>query len=133
MEEKAMDTLYTEYLELRALRDKLRHTYEAEDKLLEDKMLSIESTMLDVLNAANANSISTDVAVVMRRVSRRYNPTNWDDIYKLVAKYEAYGLLHKRIHDTNMKDFLDQHPEEYPASLNVDSRYAVTVRRQSST
>jgi hypothetical protein len=32
-----------------------------------------------------------------------------------------------------MKDFLEQHPDEYPAGLNVDSRYAVTVRRKSST
>jgi hypothetical protein len=69
----------------------------------------------------------------MRRVTQRYNPTNWDAVYKLIERHSAYGLLHKRIHDGNMKDFLDQHPDEYPAGLNVDSRYAVTVRRKSST
>jgi hypothetical protein len=32
-----------------------------------------------------------------------------------------------------MKQFLEEHPDEYPAGLNVDSRYAVTVRRKTST
>jgi hypothetical protein len=30
-----------------------------------------------------------------------------------------------------MKDFLEEHPDEYPAGMNVDSKYAVTVRRKN--
>ena len=133
MAEKAMDELSTKYLELRLKRDHLKHEWEAQDAKIAEDMYKIEVSMLDVMNETNASSISTDNAVVMRRVMQRYNPTNWDAIYKLIEKHGAYGLLHKRIHDGNMKDFLDQHPNEYPAGLNVDSRYAVTVRRKSST
>ena len=67
----------------------------------------------------------------MRSVRRRYMPTNWDAVYKLIEKHKAFSLLEKRVHNGNMKDFLDEHPDEYPAGLNVDSRYAVTVRRKN--
>jgi len=133
MTDKAMDELSAEYLELRLKREHLKHEWEAQDTKIADEMDKIETAMLDVLNETNASSISTDNAVIMRRVTQRYNPTNWDAVYKLIERHSAYGLLHKRIHDGNMKDFLDQHPDEYPAGLNVDSRYAVTVRRKSST
>jgi hypothetical protein len=53
-------------------------------------------------------------------------------VYDLIAKHKAFGLLEKRVHNANMRDFLEQHPEEYPAGLNVDSRYTVVVRRKAS-
>jgi len=115
------------------MRELLKEKFEAEDNLLEGKLALIESQLLDVLNKTDAESISTSHATVIRRVSKRYSTTNWDAVYKLVAKHEAFGILEKRIHNTNMRQFLEEHPDEYPAGLNVDSRYAVTVRRKTST
>ena len=98
---------------------------------LEKEMAELEASMIEQLNAANATSINTKSATILRRVTKRYNPSNWDSVYKLVDKYKAYGLLHKRIHDANMATFLEEHPGEYPEGLNLDSRYAVTVKRKS--
>jgi len=36
------------------------------------------------------------------------------------------------VHDTNMKQFLEEHPDEYPAGLNVENRYTIVVRRKST-
>ena len=94
-------------------------------------MVTIEHLMLEELNNSNATSINTKSATILKRTTKRYNPTNWDAVYELVHKHKAYGLLHKRIHDVNMSTFLEEHPEEYPAGLNLDSRYAVTVKRKS--
>jgi hypothetical protein len=38
-------------------------------------------------------------------------------------------LLEKRIHQTNMKAFLEENPELIPAGLNANSEYSVTIRR----
>jgi len=103
----------------------------SEDSVLEKQMAEIEEQMIAELNATNATSINTKSATILRRVTKRYNPTNWDSVYALVEKYKAFGLLHKRIHDANMATFLEEHPEEYPDGLNLDSRYAVTVKRKS--
>jgi len=132
MDDKAMDELSAEYIKIRTEREHLRHNYEAEDAKFEEKMAVIESKMLDVMNSANASSISTANAVVMRKVTSRYNPTNWDAVYEMIARHKAFGILHKRVHDTNMRQFLEEHPDEYPAGLNVDRSYQVVVRRKST-
>jgi hypothetical protein len=132
MEENSVDKLSVEYIELRTQREKLKVDYEADDKKLEAKMQTIETTLLDIMRDTGTETMSTPNATVMRRVSNRYSPTNWDAVYKLVERHHAFGLLQKRIHDTNMKQFLEEHPDEYPAGLNVDSRYAVTIRRKTS-
>ena len=133
MDEKSVDKLSVEYIDIRSRRERLKGLYEAEDEELASQMALVESQLLEVLNSTDADSISTHTATVMRRVSKRYSTTNWDAVYKLVAKHDAFGVLEKRIHNTNMKQFLEEHPDEYPAGLNVDSRYAVTVRRKTST
>jgi len=133
MEEKSVDKLSAEYISVRTRRDLLKEKFEAEDALLAEQLSNIESQLLEVLNSTDADSISTSHATVIRRVSKRYSTTNWDAVYKLVAKHGAFAVLEKRIHNTNMRQFLEEHPDEYPAGLNVDSRYAVTVRRKTST
>lgn len=132
MDDKAMDELSAEYIKIRTEREHLKHNYEAEDAKFKEKMAVIESKMLDVMNSANASSISTTNAVVMRKVTSRYNPTNWDAVYEMIARHKAFGILHKRVHDTNMRQFLEEHPDEYPAGLNVDRSYQVVVRRKST-
>ena len=133
MEEKSVDKLSAEYINIRTMRELLKERFESEDSVLEGQLALIESHLLDVLNSTDADSISTTHATVIRRVSKRYSTTNWNEVYKLVAKHGAFAVLEKRIHNTNMRQFLEEHPDEYPAGLNVDSRYAVTVRRKTST
>lgn len=126
-----MDDQAQQYLKLRQKRELLKERFTAEDGELEKAMAEIEAQLLDSLNETNSTSMSTNSAVIMRSVRRRYMPTNWDAVYKLIDKHKAYSLLEKRVHNGNMKDFLEEHPDEYPAGLNVDSRFAVTVRRKN--
>jgi hypothetical protein len=126
-----MDDQAQQYLRLRQKREILKERFTAEDSELEKAMAEIEAQLLDSLNETNSTSMSTNSAVIMRSVRRRYMPTNWDAVYKLIDKHKAFSLLEKRVHNGNMKDFLDDHPDEYPAGLNVDSRFAVTVRRKN--
>ena len=137
MNESIADTetvadLSNRYVDIRTEREAKREVFEGEDKVYSDQLAEIESKLIDIMLAENTTSMSTEKYTVIKRVTKRYNPTNWDAVYRLVDKYKAYGVLHKRVHDTNMKDFLEQHPDEYPEGLNVDSRYAVTVKRKPS-
>jgi len=40
------------------------------------------------------------------------------------------GLLEKRIHQTNMKEFLENNPDVEPMGLNIDREYEITIRRK---
>ena len=126
-----MDELSVQYIKLRQQREVLAQQFKDADSVIEKDMAEIETQLLDTLNASNSNSMSTNSAVVIRTVRKRYMPSNWPAVYELIKKHDAYGLLEKRVHNGNMKDFLEEHPDEYPAGMNVDSRYAVTVRRKN--
>lgn len=138
MEESAatsetVDDLSTEYIRIRTEREALKEKFDDADKVFADQLAEIEHKLIQIMLADNTTSMSTARTIIIKRVMKRYNPTNWEAVYRLVDKYKAYGVLHKRIHDTNMKDFLDEHPDEYPEGLNVDSRYAVTVKRKPAS
>ena len=126
-----MDELSVQYIKLRQQREVLAQQFKDADAVIEKDMADIETQLLDTLNASNSNSMSTNSAVVIRTVRKRYMPSNWNAVYELIKKHDAYSLLEKRVHNGNMKDFLEEHPDEYPAGMNVDSRYAVTVRRKN--
>ena len=129
---KSVEDLSTEYIKIRTEREVLKEKFDNEDKVFTDQLAEIENQLVQIMLADNTTSMSTEKTIIIKRVMKRYNPTNWEAVYRLVDKYKAYGVLHKRIHDTNMRDFLEEHPDEYPEGLNVDSRYAVTVKRKPS-
>jgi len=133
MEDQSMDRLSTAYMALRLERDQLKLAYEADDAVLSEAMASIENQMLDIMNTTNADSISTRGATVIRSVRKRYNPTFVFDCRGILNPGRIDEYKTQSGQDKPVKDFLEQHPDEYPAGLNVDSRYAVTVRRKSST
>jgi len=64
-----------------------------------------------------------------RRVTQRYWTTDWDTLYKFIRENDAPFLLEQRIHNGNMKQFLEENPEAFPAGLQCDRKYAVTVRK----
>jgi len=129
-DEISVDELSAEYMRIRREREELKTKFSEEDGKLESRMGDIEQALLEKMMSADLSSMSTSNAIVIRRIERRYSTSNWDEIYRLIDKHKAYGLLHKRIHDTNMREFLEENPDEYPENLNVSSRHAVTVKRK---
>jgi hypothetical protein len=50
-------------------------------------------------------------------------------MYDFIKEHDAIQLLEQRLHQTNLKGFLEEHPDLLPAGLNSDSKYAVSVRK----
>jgi hypothetical protein len=38
-------------------------------------------------------------------------------------------LLEQRIHNGNMRNYLEDNPDVLPVGLNADTKYAITVRK----
>jgi len=124
-----LDKLTTIYIKIRDARADIRRAYEAEDKDLETQMDLLSAQMLDVCKDMNANSISTPHGTIIRSVKSRYWTNDWDSMYTFIKEQGAFGLLEKRLHQTNMKDFLSENPDLLPVGLNVENSYSVVVRR----
>ena len=117
------------YIKIRDAREKLKSEYEDKDKELEEQMELIETRLLEICKEQGADSLRTQAGTVMRRVATRYWTNDWDSMYNFIKQNDAVGLLEKRIHQTNMKQFLEENPDLFPSGMLIDSTYKITVRR----
>jgi sugar phosphate isomerase/epimerase len=121
--------LTTIYIKIRDKRAENKREFEEADADLKEQMEVLEAQMLDVCKEMNADSIRTPHGTIIRSVKSRYWTNDWDSMYDFIEKEGAFGLLEKRLHQTNMKDFLAENPDLLPAGLNVENSYSVVVRR----
>lgn len=125
----AVDKVAQAYISLRDARAEAKRVFEAQDETLAEEMRVLEAHLLDVCKQINADSIRTKAGTVIRSVKTRYWTNDWDSMYRLIHERQAFGLLEKRLHQTNMKQFLEENPEVLPEGLNQDKEYTVVVRR----
>lgn len=115
------------------IRDEIQETKKKADQKiaeLEEYLSVVANGLLDICKAQGANSISTDKGTVMRTVKSKYWTSDWQSIYSFIKEHNAFELLEKRLHQSNMKSFLEENPDTHPPGLNVEREYAVTVRRK---
>ena len=124
-----MDKLAAVYIKIRDKRAVAKKEFEERDKGLEEQMQIVADEMLEACKRIGADSIKTPHGTIIRSVKSRYWTNDWDSMYTFIEEQGAFGLLEKRLHQTNMKDFLSENPDLYPVGLNVENSYTVVVRR----
>lgn len=123
------DKLAEIYIKIRDKREEMKAKFEEEYAKLTDQLDVLSSEMLEVCRENNADSIKTPAGTIMRRVETRFWTNDWDSFYSFVEEEDAFGLFEKRIHQGNMKQFLEENPDKMPKGLMSDSKYKITVRR----
>lgn len=128
-EEMTVDKLVSIFIKMRDARDEIKR--EADDKIkdIEAQMDAVNQKLLDLMGSQGADSIKTPHGTVYRSVKSRYWTNDWESMYDFIHENDAYELLERRLHQSNMKQFLEDNPNLLPKGLNVDSEYQVVVRR----
>jgi hypothetical protein len=124
-----LDQLTSIYIKIRDARADKKRAFDEQDKELEDQMQVLSEQMLDSCKEMGADSIRTPHGTIIRTVKSRYTTNDWDSMYSFIQEHSAFGLLEKRLQQTNMKEFLSENPDLLPMGLNVQSEYTVSVRR----
>jgi len=124
-----LDKLAEVYIKIRDKRAQFKQAFEAKDNELDEQMQVLSDEMLEVCKRLEADSVRTKHGTIIRSVKSRYWTNDWDSMYQVIKEHGAFGLLEKRLHQTNMKDFLAENPSFYPIGLNVENSYTVVVRR----
>ncbi len=124
-----LEKLTRVYIKMREKKAEVAH--EMEDKIdkIDSDMKAVKSAILQHMKDIGAESLKTSAGVVYRTVRTTYATSDWESMNKFILEHSVPELLEKRIHQTNMKAFLEENPELIPAGLNANSEYSVTVRR----
>jgi hypothetical protein len=130
--EPKLDELVAEYLVLRNAIQEKEAAHKEEIASLKEPFDRISMQILERCNEQNADSIRTPAGTISRRVTTRYWTTDWETMYAFINENAAPFLLEQRIHNTNMRQFIQDNPDVYPAGLQADNRYAIQVRRPTS-
>jgi hypothetical protein len=125
-----VEKLVKVYLKMNAKLSEIKAAFDAEEKALKEQMVKVKSALLTYCKEQNVESVRTGEGLFYRGVTTRYWTNDWESMGKFIVENGAPELLEKRLHQGNMKQFLEEHPELLPPGLNVDSEYTVTVRKK---
>lgn len=126
----SVDKLVSTYIKLRDRKAELQKEFSEKEAKLDAKMDLVKAALLDHCNIANVESVRTTSGTFYRTLKQKFWTSDWGSMNNFILENEALDLLEKRIHQTNMRTFLEEHPDKLPPGLNVDSEYTITVRRK---
>jgi endo-alpha-1,4-polygalactosaminidase (GH114 family) len=124
------DKLVSIFIKMRDKRDEIKREMETKVNEIEEQMHIINQQLLEICKTNGADSIRTPHGTAYRTIKQRYWTNDWENFHKFMQEQSAMELLERRIHQSNMKQFLEENPDLHPMGLNVDSEYAITVRRK---
>jgi hypothetical protein len=128
-EKPSVDKLVSVYIKIRDARDEAKREWEDKEADFNEQLDLINHQLLDICKDTGADSIKTPHGIAMRTLKSKYWTNDWEKFYDWMFEHNVPEALEKRIHQTNMKQFLEENPDILPPGLNVDRTYAITVRR----
>lgn len=125
-----LDRLVSTYVKIRDKKNELAAQFHAQEEELNGKLDVLKAALLEHCQANGVESVRTASGTFYRSVKKKYWTSDWESMNKFILEHEAVDLLEKRLHQGNMKQFLEENQDLLPPGLNVDSEYTVTVRRK---
>tara|TARA_R100000951_G_scaffold42943_1_gene36111 strand:+ start:1831 stop:2229 length:399 start_codon:yes stop_codon:yes gene_type:complete len=118
------------YLKIRNKRSELSADFKEKDKVLVEQMDKVKKALLEYCNEHGLDSVKTPAGLFYRSVKTRYWTSDWESMYKFVLENEIPEFFDKRLNQASVKQYLEENPDLVPKGLNVDSEYAIAVRKK---
>ena len=107
--------------------------YELKTKLekVDTNMKKVKLVILERMKESGMEAMRTESGTVYRTEKESYYTNNWEAMGKFVVEHNVPELLEKRLHQGNIKAFLEEHPDLLPPGLNSNTEYSVTIKSAS--
>ena len=125
----SLDEMAGAFLAIRNKISEVQKKADREIKALEKQKNIIATEFEKICEKDGVNSINTNSGTIIRSVRQRYWTSDWIHFCEIMKENNAFDLVEQRIHQGNIKKFLEENPTIRPRGLNVDSKYSITVRR----
>lgn len=109
-----VEKLVKVYLKMKGVLAEKQAAFESEEKDLKDKMAKVKSALLEHCKEHEVESVRTAEGLFYRGVATRYWTSDWESMGKFILEHGTPELLEKRLHQGNMKQFLEEHPDLLP-------------------
>jgi hypothetical protein len=126
-----LDKLAKVYRKIRDRIAVLTQEYDTQVEQLKAQQDEVKNAMKEHLKALGASSVNTPQGTVIMGTKTRYSTDDWDSFKEFVKTEDALDLFERRIHQGNMKLFLEDNPGKLPPGLNSMQEYDISVRKPS--
>ena len=105
---------------------------EKEIKKIKEERSQVQAILLEACKHLKSDSLKNKVGTLTRRIKKRYWTTDWPSMYKFIKEKGLMEFMEKRLNQTNIKEYLVEHPDELPPGLQSSAEYAISIRRSKS-
>jgi hypothetical protein len=124
------DKLVKMYLKMKTAKAEAAAEYEAKEVKLNNQINKVKGLLLDYCKEQGVESVRTSEGLFYRTMKTSYWTSDWESMGKFIIEHQVPELLEKRLHQGNMKQFLEEHPDLLPPGLNAEREYTISVRRK---
>ena len=128
----SVDRLVSVYIKIRDKKSAITAELKEQEAELNEKLDVIKGALLQHCKDNNSESVRTKFGTFFRTIRTKYWTSDRESMSDFIKENDAVDLLEKRLHQGNMRQFLDDNPDKLPPGLNVDSTYTITVRRSKT-
>lgn len=129
MDDLPVDKLVAAYRKIRSAVQDEEEAHKKKIASLKEQMDLVNAKLLEICNAQNVDSLRTKEGTVSRRMATRYWTSDWESMYRFIKEHDVMHLLEQRIHNGNMRTYLEENPDVLPVGLNADTKYVISVRK----
>ena len=126
----SVDKLTKTYIKMRDKRAELSAEFKEADAAVSAQMDRVKQALLDYCKEQNVESVKTSEGTFFRTIKQRYWTSDWESMHKFIVDNNLPHFLDKRLNQTNVRQFLEENPEQVPMGLNSDSEYVTSVRKK---
>ena len=118
-EDPKLGKLVRVYLKMKEKNDDLTAAYKEQTQKLSEQMATVKSALLEYCKEHGVEGARTKSGLFYRTTTTNYWTNDWAAMHKFVLEHQVPDLLEKRLHQGNMKQFLEEHPDALPPGLNT--------------
>jgi len=96
---------------------------------IEVQRLEVRALILEIMKEQKLETARTENGTVSKVIKERYWTGDWSALHQYIIDHGAVDLLEKRVQQTNMREWIATHPNDYPPSLNIDREYSISIRK----
>lgn len=127
-----LEKLVSVYLKMRTAIEEQEDAHKKAIASLKDEFEVVANKLLSVCQELGVDSLKTSVGTVSRRTATRYWTNDWESMYRFIQEHDAPYLLEQRLHNSNVRTFLEDNPDVMPVGLQADHKHTIQVRRPSA-
>ena len=131
--EYSPERLTSVFIKIRDKRAEMSAEFKKADGKLKDQQEVIKGALLDFCKEEGLDTAKTSAGTVIRSVKTTYWTSDWEAMHKFIMDNNLPEFFTKSLHQTNVRDYMEEHPDSIPAGINVNSEYVITIRKQTKT